>query len=175
VLKAAGHSGRAQPSGRQNRQQQPGGGLRIGIRADLAAGLGVADQVGQVRGHRADSLTGRAGQHRFGGKRRRVGEQHAVRRPGMPGGSRPRAPGRGGVPRGPGCRPGQHMGKHPGRRPGGSGQFVKRVPGLGGCALDDGGEQRGLGAEVLEDHRLGDANPGGHVGDLRGPVADLGE
>ena len=48
-------------------------------------------------------------------------------------------------------------------------------PDLGCGPLDDGGEQGGLGPEVLEDHRFGDADPGRHIGDLRGPVAGLGE
>ena len=60
-----------------------------------------------------------------------------------------------------------------GRRTGG--HLVQRGPYLGGGALDNGGEQGGLGAEILEDHRLGNADPCRHVGDLRGTVPSLGE
>ena len=173
-LKAAGHNGGAQPAGGQDRQQQPGGGFGVGAGPGAAAGLGVPDQVGQVRGDRADGIAGRAGQSRLGGQRRRVGKQHAVRGPGMPGAVRPRALGKA-VPRPRAARPGQHVGQQPGRRPGACGQLVERLPGLGGGTLDDGGEQRRLRAEVLEDHRLADPHPGSHVGDLRSPVAGLGE
>ncbi|WP_276522164.1 class I SAM-dependent methyltransferase [Streptomyces rhizosphaericus] len=41
--------------------------------------------------------------------------------------------------------------------------------------LHHGGEQRGLGLEVLEDHRLGDPDARGHLRDLAALVAALGE
>jgi len=53
--------------------------------------------------------------------------------------------------------------------------MIERCAGLGRGALDDGGEQPGLGTEVLEDHRLGDAHSLRYVGDLGGTVARLGE
>jgi hypothetical protein len=53
--------------------------------------------------------------------------------------------------------------------------MIERRAGLGGGTLDDGGEQPGLGTEVLEDHRLGDADSLRHIGDLGGTVASLGE
>jgi hypothetical protein len=53
--------------------------------------------------------------------------------------------------------------------------MIERCAGLGRGALDDGGEQPGLGTEVLEDHRLGDAHSLRHVGDLGGTVASRGE
>ena len=38
-LKVVRHGGRAQPPGGQHRQQQPGGGLGVGVRPDAAANL----------------------------------------------------------------------------------------------------------------------------------------
>jgi hypothetical protein len=48
---------------------------------------------------------------------------------------------------------------------------------LGGAgrALDHGGEQARLRAEVLEYHRLADADPGGDLGRFRALVAGFGE
>jgi hypothetical protein len=49
VLSPGGHGGRAQPASGQDRQQQPGAGVRIGIGADAALSLREPDPVGQVR------------------------------------------------------------------------------------------------------------------------------
>jgi uncharacterized protein len=174
-LQAGGHDRGAQSAAGQHRQHQPGGRLRIGAGAEIAIRLGTPDQVGQVTGDREHCLAGRPGQLGLGGQRGRVGEQHPV-----PGSSVVSMPGPGaGI-----CRglarltvhgPGQHVGQQPGRRAGAFGQVVHPGSDLGRGTPDDGGEQRGLGTEVLEDHRLGHADPLRHVGDLRGTVTGLGE
>ena len=46
---------------------------------------------------------------------------------------------------------------------------------VAGQAVKHGGEKRGLGAEVLEDHGLRHADPGGHVGYLPRAVTGFGE
>ena len=68
-LDAVRHGRGAQPPGRQHRQQQPGGGLRVGIGADAAVGLSLSapDQVGQVRGDREDGAACWLAELRVGG------------------------------------------------------------------------------------------------------------
>ncbi len=77
-LKLGWHGHGPEPTGRQHRQQQPGGGLRIGVGADVARLLGASDQVSEVSRDRPDRVPSRAGQIRVRGHRRCVREQHAV-------------------------------------------------------------------------------------------------
>ena len=56
-----------------------------------------------------------------------------------------------------------------------AGEVVKRRTHIACQPVEHGGEQGGLGAEVLEDHRLGHPDPGGHVGHLPRAVAAGGE
>jgi hypothetical protein len=51
------------------------------------------------------------------------------------------------------------------------GEGVKRRAHVAGQPVEHGGEQGGLGAEVLEDDRLGHPDPRGHVGHLPRAVA----
>jgi hypothetical protein len=55
------------------------------------------------------------------------------------------------------------------------GEVVKRRAHVTGQPVEHGGEQGGLGAEVLEDDRLGHPDPGRHVGHLPRAVAAGGE
>ena len=77
-LKAGRHGRRAELAGGQHRQQQPGGGLRISVGADVSRTLGAPDQVGEVSGDRPDGILGLARQIGLRGQCGRVREQHAV-------------------------------------------------------------------------------------------------
>src|SRR5262249_33001757 len=66
------HDGGAPGPRRQDRQQQPGGCLRVEIGADVAIGLATAQQVCQVSGEGAGCLPGRLSEAGVGGQGSRV-------------------------------------------------------------------------------------------------------
>ena len=118
-LEAVWHGGRAEPTGEEHRQQQPGRGLRVGAGAYLAVRLGAPDQVNQVRGDRADRIAGRAAQRGLSGQGGRVGEQHAIGGRRVVGSRAVRGPG-------------QDVGEQPGRGAEIRGESIERCASYGG-------------------------------------------